>query len=677
MVQNDDDESSPCSDEIPDRMRQRMAKLYERMNRNKSHRLRDSAATHLETFDEEQEIKKPPELNRLTNHFKEPSIERAYQIYCAKHGFKRARFLMAIVILLHILVSVGFAFLDVDDHRGLDLLPRRYDYVGEWVQWGYLFIGLPLCCWPSRSSPFRRYWKRYGTAFIVAAVFGIQVWLTYQVSESTAMYKEAIGMRLECSANMTDDAEAPYRGGRSVPDFLIERNSNLNAAFVGIAVILCTLVGSTLAVAVRLDFTHVVCVCVSTTASLISVFAIYEVRLPNCLIGPYVCPIFLLSLSCYYADQTARLSYVSRRKVQRENQLLEAALHEAEEALRNGAARESEKQAVNEGLLSAISSSSSGQSQGILESVRIPFDELKLIKLVGRGGMGEVILGEYLGTRVVCKRMLREHISVTALKGFRREIELMACLRHPNIVQFIGATWDNCSNIAMVMEYMPNSDVHSVLHSTMGSRFTWSDPLLKIAIDASQGMMYLHAQVPPIVHRDLKSVNLLCSATFGCKVSDFGLSRRQEAVDALTTVVGTPFWLAPEIIRNERYGTKADVYAFGIVLTELETRKTPYHDQSQTGLKILMRIGKDGLRPTIPDTCRPHLRQLIRECLEDEPHKRPTFSEVLARLQGPIREEIVGGGSIVQRRTQLQRQSRGLRAAQIELTVLEEDSSEE
>ncbi|RHZ12492.1 hypothetical protein DYB26_015573, partial [Aphanomyces astaci] len=150
----------------------------------------------------------------------------------------------------------------------------------------------------------------------------------------------------------------------------------------------------------------------------------------------------------------------------------------------------------------------------------------------------------YLGTSVVCKRMRRDAISLPSIQRFREEIELMSCLRHPNIVQFIGASWDNCSNVCMVLEYMEHGDMHSVLHSAIGRSFVWSDPLLKMAVGAVSGMLYLHSQV-----------------------SDFGLSRRyKKDIDALTTVVGTPFWLAPEVIRNEKYGISADIYSFGIVL---------------------------------------------------------------------------------------------------------------
>ncbi|RHY19449.1 hypothetical protein DYB38_009944 [Aphanomyces astaci] len=194
----------------------------------------------------------------------------------------------------------------------------------------------------------------------------------------------------------------------------------------------------------------------------------------------------------------------------------------------------------------------------------------------------------------------------------------MSCLRHPNIVQFIGASWDNCSNVCMVLEYMEHGDMHSVLHSAIGRSFVWSDPLLKMAVGAVSGMLYLHSQV-----------------------SDFGLSRRyKKDIDALTTVVGTPFWLAPEVIRNEKYGISADIYSFGIVLTELETRQTPYHDIDQTGLKVMLRVAKDGLRPSLPSSCLPRRRRLIQDCLLDPPRSRPTFLEVLHRLQGEVREEI-------------------------------------
>ncbi|GLD92624.1 hypothetical protein PINS_up001203 [Pythium insidiosum] len=347
----------------------------------------------------------------------------------------------------------------------------------------------------------------------------------------------------------------------------------------------------------------------------------------------YFFAVVLLFILSHSSDRNNRRSFLSQLVVDKENESLKSSLDEAEAVLMNDAAREEEKQVVGSVL--------DIPEMSHLDLVRIPFADLKFLQAIGRGAMGDVIKAKYFGTIVVCKRMRRESITEASIVAFREEIELMASLRHPNIVQFIGASWDNCSNVCIVMEYLENGDMHSVLHSTIGRSFTWSDPLLKMAIDAAQGMLYLHSQENPIVHRDLKSVNILCSATFGCKVGDFGLSRRyRKDIDAMTTLVGTPFWLAPEVIRNERYGPSADVFSFGIVLTELETRRTPYHDQEETGLKVLMRIAQNKLRPSLPASCPPHRRQLIVDCLHDDPSKRPTFAQILARLQGIVQLEV-------------------------------------
>lgn len=95
------------------------------------------------------------------------------------------------------------------------------------------------------------------------------------------------------------------------------------------------------------------------------------------------------------------------------------------------------------------------------------------------------------------------------------------------------------------------------------NRLTWAKPILRMTIDTSRGMAYLHSMKPPIIHRDLKSMNILVSSTWGAKVSDFGLSR-EKSVDETMSVTGTPLWLPPEMIRGERYTEKADVYSFGI-----------------------------------------------------------------------------------------------------------------
>ncbi|RHY93675.1 hypothetical protein DYB35_011223 [Aphanomyces astaci] len=218
-------------------------------------------------------------------------------------------------------------------------------------------------------------------------------------------------------------------------------------------------------------------------------------------------------------------------------------------------------------------------------------------------------------------------------------LELLACLRHPNVVQFIGASFDALLNLCVVMEYMEKGDVYTLLRTPMA--LEWNDPLLQIAIDAAQGIAYLHHS--NVIHRDLKSENLLCTATYACKVSDFGESKQVQTQECLETMVGTPYWLAPEILRETPYHNKVDCYSFGIVLIELESRRDPYFDcDDMSTIDIMMQVAMGTLRPTIPASCPPRRRALIDQCLADTPQDRPSMVTILKALQTDIRDEVLG-----------------------------------
>ncbi|KAG9414799.1 hypothetical protein AC1031_008214 [Aphanomyces cochlioides] len=558
---------------------------------------------------------------RVSCRFLDPTLEQLYQEYCQGERYVRARNTVMTIMTLHIVFFVVSSMTLANQPSG-ELLPKAFSRAEEWVQWAYFFAAIPFVAWIDEDSPFRKRWKFSLTLILLTFMCGMQMWFAYQCSISTEKFREALRISVSNDGLCNQTAFAELH--------LPQTNKNMYSAFVSLGSIFIILISSTLAVIIRLDFPQVVFLLVISSGSLLIVLTLYHLSIQAVIIVSYATPGLLLCMACYHSDRAARRSFLAKIHVEKENADLQFTLNKVEKALLNDPACESETQAVRQVLKSKH-----------LEMIQIPFDDLAFIKIIGRGASGEVIKASYLGTNVVCKRIRRDAISLASIQRFREEIELMSSLRHPNIVQFIGASWDNCSNVCMVLEYMEHGDMHSVLHSALGRVFVWSDPLLKMAIDAVSGMLYLHSQEPPVVHRDLKSVNLLCSATFGCKVSDFGLSRRyKKDLDALTTVVGTPFWLAPEVIRNEKYDVSADVYSFGIVLTELETRQTPYHDIDLTGLKVMMRVAKDGLRPSLPPTCLPQRRRLIQDCLQDQPGDRPTFLQVLHRLQGEVREEI-------------------------------------
>src|SRR5271156_2614927 len=133
---------------------------------------------------------------------------------------------------------------------------------------------------------------------------------------------------------------------------------------------------------------------------------------------------------------------------------------------------------------------------------------------------------------------------------------------------------------------------------------------LKMIKDITLGMVYLHQRKPPIIHKDLKSLNILVDEQIRLKICDFGLSQVKEAFgDAKSNVIGTPQWCAPELLRNEAYDEKVDVYSFGVVLWEMVTRSGPY--PNMTPEQVRHEVLLNNLRPIIPSSCPVGLRRLM------------------------------------------------------------------
>ena len=143
-------------------------------------------------------------------------------------------------------------------------------------------------------------------------------------------------------------------------------------------------------------------------------------------------------------------------------------------------------------------------------------------------------------------------------------------------------------------------------------------------------MAYLHSGNPPVLHRDLKSANLLLDESYTAKVCDFGLSRLKEQERSMTGNCGTVQWMAPEVLANMSYNEKADVYSFGIILWELLSRECPFDGMSpiQCALAVLNR----DKRPDIPKWCPPCLHALIKSCVKKEPDQRPSFVQIILAL---------------------------------------------
>jgi len=151
-----------------------------------------------------------------------------------------------------------------------------------------------------------------------------------------------------------------------------------------------------------------------------------------------------------------------------------------------------------------------------------------------------------------------------------------------------------------------------------------------MAISIARCVDYLHSC--NLIHRDLKSLNLLVNQYFEIKICDFGLSRVVDKHAPMTGNVGTVCWIAPEIFSNKKlYSEKADVYSYGMILWELITREMPFDDTETFTIPVLVTKGK---RPKIPKTTPKEWSKLVKKCWDQKPEKRPTFPQILTILEG-------------------------------------------
>jgi serine/threonine protein kinase len=283
--------------------------------------------------------------------------------------------------------------------------------------------------------------------------------------------------------------------------------------------------------------------------------------------------------------------------------------------------------------------------------------ELQILEHIGAGGFGSVHRALWRGTEVAVKRSLLDRaLSAEELDEFLAECDIMANLRHPCIVQFFGAVVAP-PNLCIVIELMPRGSLFDLLHTPADPsrrvRLPWRRRLAMMQ-DAARGMTYLHACHPPIIHRDLKSMNCLVSENWRVKISDFGLSRAKHRTFLTSRIAGgTPEWTAPEVIRNEPHNEKCDVYSFGVVAWEVITRRIPFAGLQP--MQVLVAVAFQGLclsMPLVPagkqhEDKRAYV-QLVNRCLQEQPQKRPSMAEVyqeLVRIDRELRLRLESAGT--------------------------------
>ncbi|KUF92119.1 SNW domain-containing protein 1 [Phytophthora nicotianae] len=287
----------------------------------------------------------------------------------------------------------------------------------------------------------------------------------------------------------------------------------------------------------------------------------------------------------------------------------------------------------------------------VITTARIPKDKIIMENLISQGGYGEVYKGTFNGLSVAVKRMLPAHRkSVAHVNNFLAEVKLIASLEHPCIVEFVGVAWDALSDVCAVIEFMDGGDLRGLLTSYHNHHHPvgFDCDKVKIALHVAHALTYLHSLSPVVIHRDLKSRNILLTSDLDAKLTDFGVSR--ERVDhTMTAGVGTSLWMAPEVLMGERYDDKADIFSFGVVLSELDLQVLPYShatDSDGSGhrmrdLAILQRMAMGKLRVQFSCDALASMVDLGNACVSLAPKDRPTAAEVLYRLQTIQRDELV------------------------------------
>ncbi|KAL8259793.1 hypothetical protein R6Q59_027746 [Mikania micrantha] len=296
-----------------------------------------------------------------------------------------------------------------------------------------------------------------------------------------------------------------------------------------------------------------------------------------------------------------------------------------------------------------------------IKSATNNFDEALVI---GRGGFGLVYksVSKFASVNEVAIKKLHS-TSTQGANEFEAEVKILSKLRHGNLVPLIGYCSEG-NEMVLVYEFMPNGTLEDHLHRG-GTELSWLQ-LLNICIGAARGLDYLHTGTSTqhgVIHRDVKTSNILLDSNFAAKISDFGLAKvtkiNQTRTHVSTLIKGTFGYMDPSYLRTGKLTRKSDVYAFGVVLFEVLIGKKavdPTLDEDQLNLAIWAQNHiKEGrlygfidhrLTGQISKKCLKEFASIAVQCLHDEPNKRPTMSEVVFRLESILsrEREHVGSG---------------------------------
>ncbi|XP_044749944.1 mitogen-activated protein kinase kinase kinase 10-like [Coccinella septempunctata] len=278
-----------------------------------------------------------------------------------------------------------------------------------------------------------------------------------------------------------------------------------------------------------------------------------------------------------------------------------------------------------------------------IHPIKIDFSELELEEVIGVGGFGKVyrgVWGDRGGGREVAVKAARQDSDAdinAVVENVLKEAKLFCLLEHENIVSLEGVCLQE-PNLCLVLEYCRGGSLNRVL----AGRKIRPDVLVDWAIQIARGMDYLHCGAPiSLIHRDLKSSNVLIYEDIEngefqfktLKITDFGLAREVYKTTRMSQA-GTYAWMAPEVIKNSTFSKASDVWSYGVLLWELLTGETPYRGIDTLAVAYGVAVNK--LTLPIPSTCPKPWGDLMERCWESDPHRRPSFEQILESLDSIV-----------------------------------------
>ncbi|GMY06080.1 probable receptor-like protein kinase At1g80640 isoform X1 [Fagus crenata] len=289
-----------------------------------------------------------------------------------------------------------------------------------------------------------------------------------------------------------------------------------------------------------------------------------------------------------------------------------------------------------------------------LEAATNNFQESNLL---GEGGSGHIYKARFDEKFLAAVKRI-DSVSPDMEREFENEVNWLTKIQHQNIIKLLGYCIYGESRF-LVYEMMEKGSLETQLHGpTQGSTLTWN-LRMKIAVDVARGLEYLHEHLhPPVVHRDIKSSNILLDSNFNAKLSDFGLAVTSGTENKNIKLSGTLGYVAPEYLLDGKLTDKSDVYAFGVILLELLTGRKPLENVAPAQCQSIVTWAMPQLtdRSKLPKIVDPVIRNMMDLkhlyqvaavavlCVQPEPSYRPLITDVLHSLIPLVPNEL--GGSL-------------------------------